>query len=67
MKGIGPIAALAIAAPSGPPEFTHRQAFYLIARDGRLYGPVLGEMHVGDARAQKMEQVIDQLLQAPAT
>lgn len=38
-----------------------------IGRDDRLYGPVLGEMHVGDARAQKMAQVIDQLLQAPAT
>jgi len=42
-------------------------AFYLIGRDGRLYGPVLGEMHVGDARAGKMEQIIDQLLAAPAT
>jgi len=42
-------------------------AFYLIGRDGRLYGPVLGEMHVGDARAQKVEQAIDQLLAAPAT
>lgn len=40
--------------------------FYLIGRDGRLYGPVLGEMHVGDARAQQFEQVIDQLLKAPA-
>jgi thiol-disulfide isomerase/thioredoxin len=42
-------------------------AFYLIGRDGHLYGPVLGEMHVGDARSQKVEQVIDQLLAAPAT
>jgi thiol-disulfide isomerase/thioredoxin len=42
-------------------------AFYLIGRDGRLYGPVLGEMHVGDARAQQVERAIDLLLQAPAT
>lgn len=41
-------------------------AFYLIGRDGHLYGPVLGEMHVGDARAQQFEQAIDQLLKAPA-
>lgn len=40
--------------------------WYLIGRDGRLFGPVLGEMHVGDARAQQFEQVIDQLLKAPA-
>jgi thiol-disulfide isomerase/thioredoxin len=42
-------------------------SFYLIGRDGRLYGPVLGEMHVGDARAQQLEQVIDELLKASAT
>jgi hypothetical protein len=41
-------------------------AFYLIGRDGHLYGPVLGEMHVGEARSQQLEQVIDQLLKAPA-
>jgi Redoxin len=41
--------------------------FYIIGRDGRLYGPVLGEMHVGDARAQQLEQVIDELLKAPAS
>jgi thiol-disulfide isomerase/thioredoxin len=41
--------------------------FYLIGRDGRLYGSVPGEMHVGDERAQKVEAAIDQLLKAPAT
>lgn len=42
--------------------------FYLIGRDGLLYGSFKGEMHVGDARAQQAEQVIDQLLAAaPAT
>jgi thiol-disulfide isomerase/thioredoxin len=42
-------------------------AFYLIGRDGRLYGPVLGEMHVGEARSQQLEQVIDELLKASPT
>jgi len=41
--------------------------FYLIGRDGLLYGAVPGEMHVGDARAQQVEAAIDQLLKAPAT
>jgi hypothetical protein len=40
--------------------------FYLIGRDGLLYGAVPGEMHVGDERAKKVEGAIDQLLSAPA-
>jgi thiol-disulfide isomerase/thioredoxin len=41
-------------------------AFYLIGRDGRLFGSARGEMHVGDARAKQLEGAIDQLLNAPA-
>jgi thiol-disulfide isomerase/thioredoxin len=43
--------------------------FYLIGRDGLLYGSVPGEMRVGDARARRVENVLNQLLavQAPAT
>jgi len=38
--------------------------FYLIGRDGLLYGSVPGEMHVGDERAKKVEVALDQLLAA---
>jgi thiol-disulfide isomerase/thioredoxin len=41
--------------------------FYLIGRDGKLYGSFAGEMHAGEPRAQAAEQSIDQLLAAPAT
>jgi thiol-disulfide isomerase/thioredoxin len=40
--------------------------FYLIGRDGLLYGSVPGEMHVGDERAKKVEVALDQLLAARA-
>jgi thiol-disulfide isomerase/thioredoxin len=40
--------------------------FYLIGRDGLLYGGVPGEMHSGDERAKKVEGVLDQLLAASA-
>jgi len=39
-------------------------AFYLIGRDGLLYGSVAGEMHAGEEPARKVEAVIDQLLRA---
>lgn len=39
-------------------------AFYLIGRDGLLYGSAVGEMHVGEAPARKVEAVIDLLLRA---
>jgi hypothetical protein len=42
-------------------------AFYLIDRDGQMHGPILGEMHVGEARSQQLEQVIDEMLKASAT
>jgi thiol-disulfide isomerase/thioredoxin len=38
--------------------------FYIIGRDGLLYGSVRGEMHSGEERAQKVEGVLDQLLAA---
>jgi thiol-disulfide isomerase/thioredoxin len=41
--------------------------FYLIGRDGLLYGSVPGELHVGDQRAKKVEAALDLLLKAPAT
>jgi thiol-disulfide isomerase/thioredoxin len=41
--------------------------FYLIGRDGKLYGSIIGEMHVGEPRAEVAEQAIDKLLAAPAT
>jgi thiol-disulfide isomerase/thioredoxin len=40
--------------------------FYIIGRDGLLYGAVPGEMHVGDERSGKVEEVINRLLAAPA-
>jgi thiol-disulfide isomerase/thioredoxin len=40
--------------------------FYLIGRDGLLYGSVPGEMHSGDARAQTVEGALDRLLAARA-
>jgi thiol-disulfide isomerase/thioredoxin len=40
--------------------------FYLIGRDGLLYGSVPGEMHVGDERAKKVEVALNQLLTARA-
>ena len=42
-------------------------AFYLIGRDGLLYGSALGEMHAGEEPARRMEGVIDLLLRAKAT
>ena len=42
-------------------------AFYLIGRDGLLYGSVTGELHVGDTRGKQVEQAIDLLLQAKAS
>ncbi|TLY75561.1 MAG: redoxin domain-containing protein [Gammaproteobacteria bacterium] len=41
-------------------------AFYLIGRDGRLYGSAIGEMHAGEPPARRVEAAIDQLLQAGA-
>lgn len=41
--------------------------FYFIGRDGRLYGSVPGEMHVGDERAKRVEGIVDQLLAARAS
>jgi thiol-disulfide isomerase/thioredoxin len=40
-------------------------AFYLIGRDGLLHGSAIGELHVGEASAGKVEAAIDQLLKAP--
>jgi len=69
---------VALAAPSAPSEFAHHPAddwinsapltlaFCLIGRDGRLYGSVPGEMHVGDERAKRVEGALDQLLSASA-
>ena len=42
-------------------------AFYVIGRDGLLYGSAVGEMHVGEDGARRVEAVIDRLLQAPAS
>jgi len=39
-------------------------AFYLIGRDGLLYGSAIGELHVGEASAGRVEAAIDQLLKA---
>jgi hypothetical protein len=39
-------------------------AFYLIGRDGLLYGSAIGELHVGEASARRVEAAIDQLLKA---
>jgi len=39
-------------------------AFYLIGRDGLLYGSAIGEMHAGEHAAKTVEAAIDQLLQA---
>jgi thiol-disulfide isomerase/thioredoxin len=41
--------------------------FYLIGRDGLLYGTVPGELHIGDGRAKKVEAALDLMLKAPAT
>jgi thiol-disulfide isomerase/thioredoxin len=41
-------------------------AFYLIGRDGRIYGSAVGELHSGEAPAQRVEAVIDRLLEARA-
>jgi thiol-disulfide isomerase/thioredoxin len=38
--------------------------YYLIGRDGLLYGSVRGEMHVGDPNAKRVEAALDQLLAA---
>jgi thiol-disulfide isomerase/thioredoxin len=42
-------------------------AFYLIGRDGRLYGRAEGELHVGEAAARRVEAALDSLLAAPAS
>ena len=39
-------------------------AFYLIGRDGLLYGSTVGELHVGEPSARRVEAAIDQLLKA---
>jgi thiol-disulfide isomerase/thioredoxin len=39
--------------------------FYLIGRDGKLYGHAYGEMHVGEDAAKRLEQALDLLLAAP--
>ena len=39
-------------------------AFYLIGRDGLLYGSAVGELHSGESAAKGVEAVIDQLLRA---
>jgi thiol-disulfide isomerase/thioredoxin len=36
--------------------------FYLVGRDGLLYGKVVGEMHDGEQPARGLESVIDQAL-----
>lgn len=40
-------------------------AFYLIDRDGRVRGQTIGEMHVGDSNAKRLESAIKLLLAAP--
>jgi thiol-disulfide isomerase/thioredoxin len=40
--------------------------FYLIGRDGKLYGHANGEQHVGQDSAKRVEQALDLLLAAPA-
>jgi thiol-disulfide isomerase/thioredoxin len=37
-------------------------AFYLIDTDGRLRSTTIGEMHIGESRAQQLERMIDELL-----
>ncbi|MBV9344194.1 MAG: redoxin family protein [Gammaproteobacteria bacterium] len=39
-------------------------AFYLVGRDGTLRGGAIGELHLGTARAQRLEAQIDALLAA---
>lgn len=49
-------------------EALHNQywpAFYLIGRDGLLHGSAIGELHIGEGPARKVEAAIDQLLKAP--
>ncbi|HEY0768621.1 MAG TPA: redoxin family protein [Steroidobacteraceae bacterium] len=41
-------------------------AFYLIGRDGLLYGSAIGEMHTGEESARRMEAAIEHLLRAKA-
>ncbi len=41
-------------------------AFYLIGRDGLLYGSAIGEMHAGQEPAKRLEAAVDALLQAQA-
>ncbi len=38
--------------------------FYLIGRDGKLYGHAYGKMHVGQDSAKRVEQALDLLLGA---
>lgn len=42
-------------------------AFYLIDTEGRLRSTAIGEMHVGEARALKLERMIDELLPPPGS
>jgi len=42
-------------------------AFYLIDTEGRIRSTAIGEMHVGEARALKLERMIDELLPPPAS
>lgn len=37
-------------------------AFYLIDADGKLRSTAIGEMHIGESRALRLEQMIDELL-----
>jgi len=41
-------------------------AFYLIGRDGLLYGSAIGELHTGEDAANRVEAVIDRLLREGA-
>lgn len=41
-------------------------AFYLIDTEGRIRSTAVGEMHVGEARALKLERMIDELLPPPS-
>ena len=41
-------------------------AFYVIGRDGLIHGHAIGEMHVGEDRARRLESLIDQQLGSPS-
>jgi len=42
-------------------------AFYVIDKRGRIAARAIGEMHAGEARAQELEQAIDEQLAADAS